>query len=361
MQYLVTFKTSFIVFPFIAFLITLPYILIEYHKYGSINKLRTFIIYSFILYMMTIYFLVILPLPNRSEVANLITPRVQLKLFNFIKDIKKYNPLIITNPSTYLKAIKHSSFYVNIFNIFMFIPFGMYLRYYFKKSKTQVIIYSFILSLFFELTQLTGLYFIYPRSYRLFDVDDLLLNTLGGIIGYFIMGIIKFLPTRDEIDKTSLEEGKKVSGLRRIVLFFFDIFIYLIICLVTYSVFPKSYIKYIIFIIYYGIIPTIAKGVTPASKFLKVKFECNNLKFIRYLLKHIVTAIYYYKLPIYIIKIVFYFQTKYIINININLFIDIFIIILLFIMYLVSFIHILKRSNIFYDKISNVKFVSLIE
>lgn len=188
MQYLVTFKTSFIVFPFIAFLITLPYILIEYHKYGSINKLRTFIIYSFILYMMTIYFLVILPLPNRSEVANLITPRVQLKLFNFIKDIKKYNPLIITNPSTYLKAIKHSSFYVNIFNIFMFIPFGMYLRYYFKKSKTQVIIYSFILSLFFELTQLTGLYFIYPRSYRLFDVDDLLLNTLGGIIGYFYYG-----------------------------------------------------------------------------------------------------------------------------------------------------------------------------
>ena len=33
-------------------------------------------------------------------------------------------------------------------------------------------IFSFLLSLFFEVTQLTGLYFLYPGSYRLFDVDD---------------------------------------------------------------------------------------------------------------------------------------------------------------------------------------------
>lgn len=361
MQYLLTFKTSFMVFPFIALLITLPYILIEYHKYGSINKLRTLIIYSFILYMITIYFLIILPLPTRSEVDSLTTPRVQLKLLNFIEDIKNYNPFIITDPSTYLKSLFHPSIYVNLFNIFMFIPFGMYLRYYFKKSKVQVIIYSFLLSLFFELTQLTGLYFIYSRSYRLFDVDDLLLNTIGGLIGYFIMGLVKFLPTRDEIDKSSLENGKKVSGLRRVVLFFLDIFIYLIICLIVYGFYPKAYIKYIIFVLYFGLIPTLTNGVTLGSKYLKVKFECKNLKFIRYLLKEIVCALYYYKLPIYIIKTIFLIQTKYINNVNINLFIDVFIIIMLFIVYFITLIHILKTSKIFYDKISNVEFASLIE
>ena len=31
----------------------------------------------------------------------------------------------------------------------------------------------------FELTQLSGLYFIYPRSYRLADVNDLINNTVG--------------------------------------------------------------------------------------------------------------------------------------------------------------------------------------
>lgn len=64
MSYLVPIKTALIIFPFLALLITLPYIIYEYHHYGSVNKLRTLIIYSFILYLMTIYFLVILPLPT---------------------------------------------------------------------------------------------------------------------------------------------------------------------------------------------------------------------------------------------------------------------------------------------------------
>ena len=72
--------------------------------------------------------------------------------------------------------------------------------------------YTFLLSLFFELTQLTGLNFIYPRQYRLFDVDDLMINMLGGILGYFIMNKLKvLLPSREEIN-----DSVKVSVLRKI-------------------------------------------------------------------------------------------------------------------------------------------------
>lgn len=35
-------------FPFIALLFTIPFILAQYHRYGSINKLRVLIVYSFI-------------------------------------------------------------------------------------------------------------------------------------------------------------------------------------------------------------------------------------------------------------------------------------------------------------------------
>jgi glycopeptide antibiotics resistance protein len=42
---------------------------------------------------------------------------------------------------------------------------------------------TFLLSLIIESAQLTGLFFIYPGSYRLFDVDDLITNTLGGFLG----------------------------------------------------------------------------------------------------------------------------------------------------------------------------------
>lgn len=189
MNYMFSIKTSIMYFPVIACLFTIPYILKQYHKYGSINKLRTLIVYSFILYMMTIYFLVILALPDINDVIN---NKFEYNLipFSFINDITKETSFNIAVPSTYLKALTEHCIYVVIFNILMTVPFGMYLRYYYKFSLKKVLILSFFLSLFFELTQLTGLYFIYPKPYRLFDVDDLILNTTGGVLGYLLFGII---------------------------------------------------------------------------------------------------------------------------------------------------------------------------
>ncbi|GAA0226871.1 hypothetical protein GCM10008921_09530 [Metaclostridioides mangenotii] len=63
-------------------------------------------------------------------------------------------------------------------------PLGISLRYFFKRNLKQTLIITFLVSLFFELTQLTGLYGIYIAPYRIFDVDDLMLNKLGGYIGY---------------------------------------------------------------------------------------------------------------------------------------------------------------------------------
>ncbi len=71
MIYLKTLKTAILFFPLVAFLITIPFILFQYHHYGAIHKIRVIIIYSFILYLITIYFLVILPLPSREEVLKI--------------------------------------------------------------------------------------------------------------------------------------------------------------------------------------------------------------------------------------------------------------------------------------------------
>ena len=80
------------------------------------------------------------------------------------------------------------------------------------------------MSLYFEVTQLTGLYGIYPKAYRLFDVDDLIINTLGGALGYLITPLVTiFLPARDEIDKLSYKKGKTVSIYRRFLSLYFII------------------------------------------------------------------------------------------------------------------------------------------
>ena len=271
MSYLEAIKTAIIIFPIIAFLFTIPFILYQYHKYGSINKLRVLIIYSFVLYLITIYFLVILPLPSIEEVENMTGRTIQLIPFSFIGDIARETNFNILYPSTYISTITHPSLYTMLFNIIMTIPFGMYLRYYYKCSLKKTIILTFFLSLFFELTQLTGLYGMYPRPYRLCDVDDLITNTLGGTIGYLLMGIVDdFLPTREKIDEETLEEGKKVSGFRRITLFFLDGFVCFFLGTIL-ALFTNFKMMLIMFVIYYAVIPYFWKGKTLAGNFLNVK------------------------------------------------------------------------------------------
>ena len=82
-----------------------------------------------------------------------------------------------------------------LFNIVMTIPFGMILTYRFSLSKKNVILVSFLFSLFIEVGQLTGLFFTFGGSYRLFDADDLICNTLGGLIGFIVMSKYVCIPS----------------------------------------------------------------------------------------------------------------------------------------------------------------------
>ena len=75
-------------------------------------------------------------------------------------------------------------FYRNIIgNILMFIPFGFFISYYLKlERKSFVFFLSLIVSIVIELIQL--------KIGRAFDIDDILLNVVGSMIGYFLYRII---------------------------------------------------------------------------------------------------------------------------------------------------------------------------
>ena len=276
--YLEPIKIAFLIFPFLAFLITLPYLLLQYHKYGSVPLIRSSIVYTFILYLLSAYFLVILPLPSKEEVLTMPTKIPQLIPLSFLKDFIN----AFKESSSIIFFLKSSIVYTTLFNIALTIPFGVYLRYYFKKKWYVTIIYTFLLSLFFEITQASGLYGIYPKAYRLFDVDDLIINTLGGTLGYLITPIITcFLPERDEIDKMSYKKGKIVSIYRRLLAFLIDIFVFttlmfVILVLLTLLNHDNFMIALILSIfIYYIILPTLT--TTTLGKYLvKIKLNNNN-------------------------------------------------------------------------------------
>lgn len=275
-NYVEVIKIAIITFPFIALTISLPFLLSQYHKYGSVSMFKALIIYSFVLYLTCAYFLVILPLPTFAEVAAMNTPRAQLVPFAFVGDFITHSALDVMNPATYVPTLMQSYFFVPIYNILLTLPFGIYLHYYFRRNLKQVVVITFLLSLFFELTQLTGLYFIYPRGYRLFDVDDLILNTLGGVVGYFLaIPLTKVLPDRAKLDAYTLEKGQVVSGMRRTLAFWLDLiacmFLYEIIKNLLFVDIEDEIIKWGWILFYYLVIPIFLHGSTLIEKFLKLR------------------------------------------------------------------------------------------
>lgn len=216
--YLFPIKMAAISFPFLALLIALPFLIIQYRRYGRFTFSRAFVLYSFVFYMLTAYFMVILPLPAREAVAKLTTQRMQLVPFTGVMEFFGKSGFVVNQPGTWLAAFKSSYFLQPAFNMLLTVPFGFYLRYYFRKSWKQTLVMSFCLSLFYELTQLSGLYFIYPRPYRLFDVDDLIVNSLGGLLGFWLTPLFRLaFPNREKMDQVSYAKGRKVSWLRRFV------------------------------------------------------------------------------------------------------------------------------------------------
>lgn len=227
--YLIPIQSALLIFPFLAAFITIPYVLHQYHRYGSLLFLRIAIVYSFIYYILNAYFMVILPLPPIEEVALYTNPYMQLLPFQTILDfidIWKEHPQI-------LSLLGSSLFYTTAFNFILLFPLGLYLRYYFQCSLKKTFCLCFLVSLSFELLQLTGLLGIYPRPYRIFDVDDLLVNTLGGLFGYCITPLFAhFLPTRAQLDQQSYTRGQEVSAGRRCMALAVDIVINIIITLI---------------------------------------------------------------------------------------------------------------------------------
>ena len=206
--------TGLIVFPFLAALFPLPYAVFKYHKHGAVAKYRTVIIYSFILYMLIAFFMVSLPLPERSStVGN--TWQDHLNLIPF-KQIWLYWHDKVFGIATLKEYLTSMSLWQLLFNILLTVPFGFYMRYYFKLSLKRTILYSFLLSLFYETSQLTALFGIYPGPYRLADVEDLICNTMGGVGGYYTASTFaRVLPNRDAIDERCRKYGTRVTGMHR--------------------------------------------------------------------------------------------------------------------------------------------------
>ncbi|MDR5587222.1 MULTISPECIES: VanZ family protein [Clostridium] len=355
MHYVFPIKIAMLTFSILAIFITIPFSLYQYRKYGYINKFRTLILYSFLLYLLCTYYLIILPLPLTTDIRSLQaegTQHIQLIPFNFIIDIFKETDIVFSKPFTYINILKERAFLQAAFNGILLTPLGIYLRYYFKKDLKKTILITFLVSLFFELTQLSGLYGIYNAPYRLFDVDDLILNTFGGFLGYLIAPLFTYyLPKSNTLDDNIDLQKLKVGYVRRFFAFYIDWFILGFIPNINSNLFVKSLIVFIYFIV----LVYLTNGQTLGKYLFKIRIKGKHEKlsfkeiFIRYGILYYgvfgVNKILFTAIDLNKIDYANYIIVIMLIAIVINL--------LIFVHLLLS---IIKKDNmLFYEKLSNTK------
>ena len=102
----------------------------------------------------------------------------------------------------YREYIDFFSVIVNLLgNVVAFMPFGALIRWVINRKVRwyQAMGYTFLFSLSVELLQLAA-------KVGVFDVDDLLLNTLGGLLGFWVYWMLSFLNRRRE----QYVEGKRI-------------------------------------------------------------------------------------------------------------------------------------------------------
>lgn len=196
----------------------------QYRRYGGIPVIRVVIVYSFILYCMCALALTVLPLPSREAVAAAQPKPVGWvpfgELFRKIKEIglSFSNPASLKSKALWRRLLTSFELFQVLANFALLMPLGFYCRSYFRLSRRKTLLIGFLTSLFFELTQLTGLFFYYPHAYRYAETGDLISNTLGALIGYGLAGLAApLLPARKTIDALSYRKGRQVTRVRRLV------------------------------------------------------------------------------------------------------------------------------------------------
>ena len=192
--------------PFIALAFGLPYTIYGYVRTKSVDVWKCTYFYTFCLYFLCAYFVTWLPLPTANTLANLkpMSEFIQLVPFQSFLDIKK---------ETLFRDLA-----IIIFNVALTMPLGYFFKELFHVSLKKAVLAGFLISLLYEVTQLTGLFFIYPRAYRIFDIDDLIINTLGAYLGYIVAPLIsRLLPKVSDSNNLRLVQGSEVAFAQRAI------------------------------------------------------------------------------------------------------------------------------------------------
>jgi glycopeptide antibiotics resistance protein len=158
----------------LAAVLFVPFAATMYRRHGTMTFARSAGWAAFLIYALGIGAYTLLPLPDPSTI-HCVHP--QLRPFASLADMRRHglgsvheiaaNPVIVQL----------------LLNVALFVPLGFFLRGLLRRGVVASGIVGLAWSVLIEVTQVTGVWGVYSCAYRVFDVDDLMTNTLGAVIG----------------------------------------------------------------------------------------------------------------------------------------------------------------------------------
>jgi len=287
LDYLQPIGIALIIFSIIAVMIFVPWLIYIYRKLGYFPVSSTIIVFTFIFYFLAAFLLTMLPLPetrNNCAVSPAGRTFYSFVPFQFVKDLLRETNVVWSSPSTYIYLLKERAFFQAFFNLLLLMPLGVYLRYFFQVRKAwfKAMLIVFSVTLGYEITQVTGIYGIYECPYRLFDIDDLMLNITGGILGFFIAPIVLALfPTRAKVQEKAelILEKDEVRNMPVLIAALIDLLIIQLSSAIVAQLMNNTDIWSMLFIhlamliIFLVVIPITKHGYTIGSKFMRFRYS----------------------------------------------------------------------------------------
>jgi glycopeptide antibiotics resistance protein len=186
----------------LAVVLLMPVAAVQYRLDGRLGPKDLAILVTAAVYALALWTYTLLPMPAEDTYR---CQGTQLRLFGSLGDIR----IPDDGPASLLRD---PAFLQIALNVLLFVPLGYFLRVVLRRGVVVATALGLGASLLIELTQRTGVWNLYDCAYRLFDVDDLVVNTLGATVGSLVSLLLVRRRRPDVVMPTHVSFGRRLVG-----------------------------------------------------------------------------------------------------------------------------------------------------
>lgn len=179
---------SLLLFLGITAMFLVPWVRHLYVRYGKFRSLAGALSAAFGLYVCALVGFTLFPLPDEQSIQACTDwlGRAQLTVGGSLSEMAG-----VFSERGIVSGFLSTTFLQIAFNIVFFVPLGMFCAYRWSRGIISTGFIGLGVSLAIEITQGTALWWLYPCPYRLADVDDLILNTSGALLGWVAIVVVR--------------------------------------------------------------------------------------------------------------------------------------------------------------------------